>query len=134
MFVGAGYAGVEALAELEDLARWAVRHIPDVRPEELRWVLVEAQDSILPEISAGLGEYAARELRSREIEIKVGTRLDSVEGGVVYLSDGDSFPAETLVWTAGVKPEPLAAVSGLPVDEAGRLLVDASMRVEGPRA
>ena len=131
VFVGAGYAGVEALAELEDLARWAVKHIPEVRPEELRWVLVEAQDSILPEIGAGLGEYAASELRRREIEIKVGTRLDSVEGGVVHLSDGDSFPAETLVWTAGVKPEPIAAVSGLPVDRAGRLVVDASMRVEG---
>lgn len=131
VFVGAGYAGVEALAELEDLARWAVKHIPEVRPEELRWVLVEAQDAILPEIGAGLGEYAARELERRDIEIKVGTRLDSVEGGVVQLSDGETFPAETLVWTAGVKPEPIAAVSGLPVDGAGRLRVDASLRVEG---
>lgn len=131
VFVGAGYAGVEALAELEDLARWAVRHIPELRPEELRWVLVEARDSILPEIGEGLGEYAARELRSRDIEIKLGTRLDSVEGGVVELSDGESFPAETLVWTAGVKPEPLASASSLPVDEAGRLKVDAALRVEG---
>ena len=131
VFVGAGYAGVEALAELEDLARWAVKHIPEVRPEELRWVLVEAQDAILPEIGERLGEYAARELRRRDIEIKVGTRLDSVEGGVVQLSDGETFPAETLVWTAGVKPEPIATASGLPVDDAGRLRVDASLRVEG---
>lgn len=131
VFVGAGYAGVEALAELEDLARWAVKHIPEVRPEELRWVLVEAQSAILPEIGEGLGEYAARELKRRDIEIKVGTRLDSVEGGVVQLSDGETFPAETLVWTAGVKPEPIAAASGLPVDDAGRLRVDASLRVAG---
>ncbi len=131
VFVGAGYAGVEALAELEDLVRWAVKHIPEVRPEELRWVLVEARDAILPEIGKGLGEYAARELRSRDIEIKVGTRLDSAEGGIVQLSDGESFPAETLVWTAGVKPEPLAALSQLPVDEAGRLRVDASLQVDG---
>ena len=131
VFVGAGYAGVEALAELEDLARWAVRHIPELRPDELRWVLVEARDSILPEIGEGLGAYAARELRRRSIEIKLGTRLDSVEAGVVQLSDGDSFPAETLVWTAGVKPEPLAAISSLPVDDAGRLKVDACLQVEG---
>jgi NADH:ubiquinone reductase (H+-translocating) len=131
VFVGAGYAGVEALAELEDLVRWAVKHIPEVRPEELRWVLVEARDALLPEIGKGLGEYAARELRSRDIEIKVGTRLDSAEGGIVQLSDGESFPAETLVWTAGVKPEPLAALSQLPVDEAGRLRVDASLQVDG---
>jgi NADH:ubiquinone reductase (H+-translocating) len=131
VFVGAGYAGVEALAELEDLARWAVRHVPELRSDELRWVLVEARDGILPEIGAGLGRYAARELRARGIEIKVGTRLDSVEGGVVRLSDGGSFPAETLVWTAGVKPEPLAAYSQLPVDDQGRLRVDPELRVEG---
>lgn len=131
VFVGAGYAGVEALAELEDLARWASRHIPQVRPADLRWVLVEARGEILPEIGEGLGRYAARELEERGIEIKLGTRLDSVEGGIVRLSDGESFPAETLVWTAGVKPEPLAALSELPVDDAGRLRVDAAMRVEG---
>ncbi|MGH2538963.1 MAG: NAD(P)/FAD-dependent oxidoreductase [Actinomycetota bacterium] len=131
VFVGAGYAGVEALAELEDLARWAVKHVPELRPDELRWVLVEARDGILPEIGEGLGRYAARELSARAIEIKVGTRLDSVEGGVVRLSDGGSFPAETLVWTAGVKPEPLAAYSQLPVDEQGRLRVDPALRVEG---
>jgi NADH dehydrogenase len=131
VFVGAGYAGVEAIAELEDLSRWAVRHIPQLRPDELRWVLVEAQDAVLPEIASGLGEYAARELRRRGIEIKTGTRLDSIEAGVVRLSDGDTFPAETLVWTAGVKPEPLAALSSLPVDGSRRLLVDASLRVEG---
>ena len=131
VFVGAGYAGVEAIAELEDLSRWAVRHIPQLRPEELRWVLVEAQDAVLPEIASGLGEYAARELRRRGIEIKTGTRLESIDDGVVRLSDGDTFPAETLVWTAGVKPEPLAALSELPVDASGRLRVDASLRVEG---
>ena len=131
VFVGAGYAGVEALGELEDLARWAVKHVPELRSDELRWVLVEARDGILPEIGAGLGRYAARELSARGIEIKVGTRLDSVEGGVVRLSDGESFPAETLVWTAGVKPEPLAAYSKLPVDEQGRLRVDPALRVEG---
>ena len=79
VFVGAGYAGVEAIAELEDLSRWAVRHIPQLRPEDLRWVLVEAQDVVLPEIASGLGEYAARELRRRGIEIKTGTRLESIE-------------------------------------------------------
>lgn len=131
VFVGAGYAGVEAIAELEDLSRWAVRHIPRLRPDELRWVLVEAQDLVLPEIASGLGEYAARELERRGIEIKTGTRLESIEAGVVRLSDGDTFSAETLVWTAGVKPEPLAALSSLPVDGSGRLRVDASLRVEG---
>jgi NADH dehydrogenase len=131
VFVGAGYAGVEALGELEDLARWALKHMPEIGEGEPRWVLVEARDEILPEIGGDLGAWAARELEERGIEIKTGTRLESVEGGVVRLSDGDSFPAETLVWTTGVKPEPLAIASRLPVDEQGRLRVDAAMRVEG---
>jgi NADH dehydrogenase len=131
VFVGAGYAGVESLAELEDLARWAMKHIPELGPDEPRWLLIEARDEILPEIDVALGRYAARELERRGIEIKTGTRLESVEGGVVRLSDGESFPAETLVWTTGVKPEPLAALSSLPVDDQGRLIVDAAMRVQG---
>jgi NADH:ubiquinone reductase (H+-translocating) len=131
VFVGAGYAGVEALGELEDLARWAMKHIPEIGPDEPRWVLVEAVDRILPEIAGDLGAWAARELMDRGIEIKTGTRLESIENGVVRLSDGEVFPAETLVWTAGVKPEPLARSSGLPVDDRGRLRVDAAMRVAG---
>ncbi|HEY7762263.1 MAG TPA: FAD-dependent oxidoreductase [Actinomycetota bacterium] len=131
VFVGAGYAGVESLAELEDLSRWAMKHIPELGADEPRWMLIEARDEILPEIDVALGRYAARELARRGIEIKTGTRLDSIEGGVVRLSDGESFPAETLVWTTGVKPEPLAATSSLPVDDQGRLQVDAAMRVVG---
>ena len=131
VFVGAGYAGVEALGELEDLARWAMKHMPEIGVDEPRWVLVEAVDRILPEIAGDLGRWAARELVERRIEIKTNTRLESIDNGVVRLSDGEVFPAETLVWTAGVKPEPIAAVSGLPVDDRGRLRVDPAMRVEG---
>ena len=50
---------------------------------------------------------------------------------MLRLSDGQAFPAETLVWTAGVKPSPLAAESGFPVDEAGRIRTDTFLRVEG---
>jgi NADH dehydrogenase len=131
VFVGAGYAGVEALAELEDLARAACERIPRVDPGEMRWILVEAQDRILPEIAESLASYAARELTGRGIEIHAGVRLDSAAEGVMTLSDGASFPADTLVWTAGVKPEPLARDAGLPVDEAGRLVVDATLAVRG---
>lgn len=131
VFVGGGYAGVEALGELEDLARDAIENFPDLDASEMRWVLLDAADRILPELPAGLASYALDLLQRRGIEIKLETRLDSVEGGVVRLSDGEVFRAETLVWTAGVKPSPLAGGSGLPVDEQGRLLVDRYLRVEG---
>ena len=119
VFVGGGYAGVEALGELEDLARDAIEHYPDLDPSEMRWVLADAADRILPELPESLASYAAEELRRRGIDIRLGTRLESAEGGVIRLSTGEPFDAETLVWTAGVKPSPLARDSGMPVDRAG---------------
>ncbi len=129
--VGAGYAGVEALAELEDLSRSAVAEIPNLDASDLRWVLVEASERILPELDPGLARYARRRLESRNIEVMLSTRLESAEGGLMRLTNGDEFRADTLVWTTGVKAEPLAARSGLPVDERGRLRVDEFLRVEG---
>jgi NADH:ubiquinone reductase (H+-translocating) len=131
VFVGGGYAGVEALGELEDLARDAIENYPDLDASEMRWVLVDAADRILPELPRELASYARDLLLQRGIEIKLDTRLDSAESGVIRLSGGEAFPAETLVWTAGVKPSPLARESGFPVDEQDRLRVDASLRVEG---
>jgi NADH dehydrogenase len=131
VFIGAGYAGVEALAELEDLSRAAVASIPNLSREDLRWVLVEATGRILPEIDQRLARYAQRRLQKRGIEVLLDTRLESAEGGVMRLSNGDAFEAQTLVWTAGVTPEPLGAHSDLPLDERGRIRVDACLRVEG---
>jgi NADH dehydrogenase len=131
VFVGAGFAGIEALGELEDLARVAARTVPMIAPGEMRWVMVEAGPRILPELSEDLAAYAAERLRGRGIQIRTDTRLVSAEEGRIELSDGDPFPAETLVWTAGVRAVPLAGESGLAVDDRGRLVVDATLRVEG---
>jgi len=131
VFVGGGYAGVEALGELEDLARDASQSYPGMRAAEMRWVLVEAAGAILPELGENLAGYAQRRLEERDIEVLLHTRLDRVQDGVIHLSDGQAFAADTLVWTAGVKPSPLAADSGFPVDEAGRIRTDAFLRVEG---
>ena len=131
VFVGAGYAGVEALAELHDMAHAALRSYPELRDRSQRWVLVDAAPKILPEIPRRLGEYAARRLSRRGIEIHVGTTLESYDGTEAALSDGTVVPARTLVWTAGVRANPLLADLGLPLDERGRVLVDATLRVEG---
>ena len=131
VFVGAGYAGVEALAELLDLVRDALRYYPRLRSAPQRWVLVEAAPKILPEIPRRLGEYAADQLLKRGVEIHVETTLDSIADGVARLSDGSELPTETLVWTAGVRANPLLARLGLPLDERGRVRVDTTLRVEG---
>jgi NADH:ubiquinone reductase (H+-translocating) len=131
VFVGGGYAGVEALGELEDLARDAMRNYPTLRAGDMRWILIEATHRILPELPPDLAAYAQDRLEERGIEVALDTRLSSAEGGSVELTDGRSFLADTLVWTAGVKPAPLASISGFPLDERGRITVDARLRVVG---
>jgi NADH dehydrogenase len=131
VFVGAGYAGVEALAELSDLTEDALRYYPRLRAKPRRWVLVDAAPRILPEIPSRLGDYAARELRRRKVEIHVETTLESVTADEVVLGNGTRIPANTLVWTAGVTPNPLLREWQLPVDDRGRVEVDKLLRVLG---
>jgi NADH:ubiquinone reductase (H+-translocating) len=131
VFVGAGYAGVEALGELSDLVKDALRWYPRLRAVPQRWVLVDAAPYILSEIPSRLGDYAARELAKRGVEIHVERTLRSAGPAEVVLSNGQRIPTHTLVWTAGVKANPLLGEWGLPLDERGRVRVDELLRVEG---
>jgi NADH:ubiquinone reductase (H+-translocating) len=131
VFVGAGYAGVEALGELSDLVADALRLYPGLGDTPQRWVLVDAAAKILPEIPPRLGEYAARELERRGVEIHVETTLARVTETEAELSNGTVVPARTLVWTTGVKANPLLQTLGLPLDDRGRVRVDPYLRVEG---
>ncbi|HEX3782480.1 MAG TPA: NAD(P)/FAD-dependent oxidoreductase [Pseudonocardiaceae bacterium] len=131
VFVGGGYTGVEALAELQDMAGNVLSGYPELRPDELRWVLVEAQDRILNTVAPSLAEHALRELRDRGIEVRLGTRLDSALDGVAVLSDGTRLPTDTLVWVTGTKPNRVVTDAGLPADEKGRIPVDEFLRARG---
>ena len=129
VFVGAGYAGVEALAELSDLAEDALRYYPRLQSAPRRWVLVDGAPRILPDIPPPLGHYAAAELSKRGMEIHVETTLASVSAEEAVLGDGTRIPTHTLVWTAGVAPNPLLREWSLPLDEKGRVEVDEFLRV-----
>ncbi|MEU6780511.1 NAD(P)/FAD-dependent oxidoreductase [Nonomuraea angiospora] len=129
--VGAGFAGVEALAELEDMAKDSTRYYRNIKPSDLRWVLVEASNRVLPEVGPEMGKWTLEQLRERGIDVKLETRLESCTDGHVILSDGSEFDAETLVWTAGVKPSPVVNDSGLPLDERGRIKCTAMLTIAG---
>jgi NADH dehydrogenase len=133
VFVGAGYAGVEGLAELQDFAAQAIALYPRCRAQGMRWVLVEARDRIMLEVPATLSRFAEGELRGRGIEVRTATTLRSVGERSAELSDGETIPARTLVWTAGVKPSPVVARLGLPLDREGRIVVDRAMQVDAAR-
>jgi NADH dehydrogenase len=131
VFVGAGYAGLEGLAELQDFAAQAIELHPRCRADGMRWVLVEAQERIMPEVPASLSAFATQELMGRGIEIETLTTLAAVTAQSATLSSGEQIPARTVVWTAGVAPSPVVASLGLPLDGGGRIAVDRELRVAG---
>jgi len=131
VFVGGGYAGLEALAELQDFAADAIESYPRARLHGMRWVLVEAADRVLPEIDAELADYALRELRGRGIDIRLGTTLEEVTVRSARISTGETLASRTVVWTAGVAPHPSLRGLSVPLDERGRVPVDRRLRVRG---
>jgi NADH dehydrogenase len=129
--IGGGYAGIECLAELEDMARDAIRFYPSLTPRDMRWVLVEATGRILPEVSESMGVYTVEQLRARNIEVRLSTRVNSMENRHVVLDDGTEFDADTIIWTAGVKPNPVLRDTDLPLDAKGRLKATEYLNVMG---
>jgi NADH:ubiquinone reductase (H+-translocating) len=131
VFVGGGYAGLEALAELQDFAADAIASYPRARLHGMRWILIEAANRVLPEIEQKLADYAVRELRGRGIDIRLETRIEEVEADSVRLSTGETIPTRTVVWTTGVVPHPSLRTLNVPLDESGRVEVDEYARVNG---
>jgi NADH:ubiquinone reductase (H+-translocating) len=131
VFVGGGYSGLEALAELQDFAAEAIQRYPRARLHGMRWMLIEALDRVLPEVDLPMAEYAIHELRGRGIDVRLGTRLDEAGPDFATLSTGERIPTRTIVWTAGVAPHPSLKHLSLPLDENGRVRVDEYLRVEG---
>jgi NADH dehydrogenase len=131
VFVGAGYAGVEGFAELQDFAADALERYPRARLDGVRFILVEARERIMMEVPESLAEFASAELRRRGMEIRAKTTVERVTDRSIELSGGEVVPTRTVTWTAGVKPHPVVARLGLPLDDSGRIRVDRFMGVEG---
>jgi NADH dehydrogenase len=131
VFVGAGYAGLEGIAELQDFARDVLPRYPRLKIDDTRFILVEARERVMPEIGPSLAKFATRELRRRGIDVLVSTTLQSSEADRVTLSTGEVVPTRTVCWTAGVTPVPAVARLGLPLDDGGRIAVDEHCRVPG---
>jgi NADH dehydrogenase len=131
VFVGAGYAGLEGLAELQDFAADVVDLYPRARVQGLRFILVEARDRVMPEISADLAGFATAELRRRGVEVRASTTVERISADSVELSDGEVVPCRTVAWTAGVRPHPVVEKLGLALDRGGRIVVDRFCQVDG---
>jgi NADH:ubiquinone reductase (H+-translocating) len=131
VLAGAGFAGVEAVAELNELVSDALTRHPRLDGVQPRWVLVEGGTRILRQTPEKLAAFAAKRLGRRGVEILTETTLTGVDADGVTLSDGRRIGTETVVWTAGVTANPLLAQLGLPLDKYGRVPVDETLRVLG---
>jgi NADH dehydrogenase len=127
---GGGFSGTETTGAVNDFVRETLRYYPQLREELIRVVMIHPGNFILPELGEELGRYAELKLRDRKVEVIKGAHVKSYDGSVVALDNGTSIPAETLIWTAGVKPSPV--IASLPCQkEHGRLLVNENMTVPG---
>ncbi|MFD8573228.1 NAD(P)/FAD-dependent oxidoreductase [Streptomyces sp. NPDC059639] len=128
--VGGGYTGTEVAAQGQLLTDALVRNQPlrqGVRP---RWMLLDIAPRLLPELDEHLSRTAGRVLRERGVEVRTGTSVKEATADGVLLDDGEFVGTRTLVWCVGVRPDPLVAGLGRPL-ERGRLLVDPCLTVPG---
>ena len=127
---GGGFAGVETIAGINDFLREALKFYPHLTEKMLRVILVHPGEFILPELNEKLGRYAQKKLAERGVEIKSKTKVETVNGREIVLSDGERILSDTLIWTAGTAPNP--HLDGLPCrKERGRICTDEFMQVEG---
>ena len=127
---GAGFAGVETVAGVNDFLRETVRFYLNLSEAMIRVVLIEHGSAILPELDASLGRYAQKKLAERGIEIRLNTAVTAVSQHAVALSDGTVVDSDTLIWTAGTAPNPL--VAELPCAKVkGKLIVDQTLEISG---
>lgn len=127
--VGGGFAGIETIAEMEDIIRATIAKNPRLAQSDARIVLVEAMGRIMPEVSEDQALGVVEHLKTRGIEVLLNTSLSSAEGNFMKLinmqdkSDAGEFYADTLVWTAGVAANAVAKKTDFPVEERGRIEV-----------
>jgi NADH dehydrogenase len=128
--VGAGTTGTEVAAQGQLFTRAALRRYPRIRPDELRWLLVDHAPAVLPELDQRLAGSALRILRRRGLDVRLNTSIEQATGSQVRLSDGTTVPTRTLIWAVGVTPGPLTQALGLEIIK-GRIVVDEFLTVPG---
>ncbi|MGB6464434.1 MAG: NAD(P)/FAD-dependent oxidoreductase [Nitrosotalea sp.] len=130
--VGAGFAGVETVGELNALVKDAVKDFyQDIDIKDIRVILMDAMDKILPEVSDDLSKFAIQKLKESGIEIILKSPVSSATTHNVKLKDGTSIETHTLVWAGGVTPEKIVKELQCEHDRGGRIIVDGYLAVKG---
>ena len=128
--IGGGFAGIEVFAELRSLASALVSSYPQISFEDTHFHLIEAMGRIMPEVSLKTSEWVLKDLAKRGASVHLDTQVTGAVDGNVELSTGEVIPSDLIIWTAGVMANPtVVRGSDLPVEERGRILTRADLRV-----
>lgn len=124
VIVGGGFAGVELAGELNDFAHYLRKYYSFVDSSLIRVVLLEAASRLLSEVGEDLANFALETLKEKGMEVRLSARVKEAKPDRVILEGGEEILTRTLIWTAGVIPQPVA--SGLPFqkDKRGRIVVN----------
>jgi len=133
--IGGGPTGVELAGALCELSRQLVRRdYRHIDPSEISVELVEGGPSVLKTFSSGMQVKARKQLERVGVRVRAGARVTKVDAQTLELSDAGgttSIPVATVLWAAGVRASELTAVLGVPLDAAGRVVVDATLNLPG---
>ncbi|HXM76031.1 MAG TPA: NAD(P)/FAD-dependent oxidoreductase [Thermoanaerobaculia bacterium] len=129
--VGAGPTGVELSAAIAEISREVlVEDFRAIDPREARIVLVEAGPRVLPSYSEESSRHALEGLRRKGVEVRLGAAVKAIDAAGVQV-EGERLAAGTVLWAAGVAASPLARSLGVPLDRAGRVLVQPDLTIPG---
>ena len=132
VIVGGGPTGVEYAGALAELVHGPIlRDYPHIPPDEIRIVLVEAIDRLLPAMQPRLSRYAMERLERRRVEVRLNTMVTRIRADGVDFKDGTRIASDTVVWTAGIQGDPRVRDWGLETDRAGRVVVGDTLQVPG---
>jgi len=130
--VGGGFAGIEAFGEMRSLATALLADYPSLQFDDVQFHLIEAAGRIMPEVSEETALWVIKNLAERGATVHLNTQCTSAVDGVVETSNGDKFPTDVIVWTAGQMANPLVkGFTDLPVNERGNVRARADLRIEG---
>jgi NADH dehydrogenase len=130
--VGGGPTGVELAGALKEIAVHALtREFRSIDPGAARVILVEGTDHVLPIYPTRLSESARRQLEGLGVEVRTGALVEDISPDGVKLTDGSTIGADTVLWAAGVRASPLAAMVTDRLDRAGRALVEPDLSIPG---
>ncbi|WP_375407307.1 NAD(P)/FAD-dependent oxidoreductase [uncultured Amnibacterium sp.] len=127
--VGGGFAGIEVFGEMRSLASALLARYPQLTFDDTHLHLIEAMGRIMPEVSLPTSQWVLKNYAERGAIVHLDTQLKDATGGVIQLSTGERFESDVIVWTAGVMASPMLRNTDLPIEERGRLRVQADLRV-----